>query len=123
MTCSSGSASGVCRTAPNGWRPARWRARREPSVPVSSDRFAGHRIEAEAGRGGMGVVYRARHLRLDRVGALKLLPVSARSEREWRLLAALDHPHVIPVYEAGVQDGQAYLSMRWVNGGDLAARL
>src|SRR4051812_50103883 len=71
----------------------------------------------------MGVVYRARNLRLDRVVALKVVPPNARSEREWRLLAALDHPNVIPIYEAGEEDGKAYLSMRWVSGGDLAARL
>src|SRR3954447_16184314 len=71
----------------------------------------------------MGVVYRARNLRLDRVVALKVVPPNARSEREWRLLAALDHPNVIPIYEAGEEDGKAYLSMRWVSGGDLAPRL
>jgi streptogramin lyase len=105
-------------------------------VPVSSElavgsEFAGHRIEAEAGAGGMGVVYRATHLLLERTVALKLIAPGlaanpafrSRFEREWRLLAALEHPNVIPIYEAGEVDGRPYLSMRWVSGGDLASRL
>jgi hypothetical protein len=105
-------------------------------VPASSDlrvgtEFAGHRIEAEAGHGGMGVVYRATHMRLERTVALKLIAPGlardaafvSRFEREWRLLAALEHPNVIGVYEAGEVDGRLYLSLRWVSGGDLAARL
>src|SRR4051794_3097256 len=71
----------------------------------------------------MGVVYRARHLRLDRVVALKLLPPNPRSEREWRLLAALDHPNVIPIYEAGEAEGHAYVVLRWIPGGVLAGGL
>ena len=79
----------------------------------------------------MGVVYRATHIRLGRTVALKLIaPALARDagfvsrfEREWRLLAALEHPNVIPIYEAGEVDERPYLSMRWVSGGDLAARL
>ncbi len=95
------------------------------------DEFAGHRIEEEAGAGGMGVVYRATHLLLERTVALKLIaPGLARNpafrsrfEREWRLLAALEHPNVIGIYEAGEVDDRPYLSMRWVAGGDLARRL
>src|SRR4051812_31387834 len=79
----------------------------------------------------MGVVYRAPPLLLGRTVALKLIaPGPARDpafrsrfEREWRLLAALEHPNVIPIYEAGEEEGRPYLSMRWVSGGDLAARL
>ena len=89
--------------------------------------FAGCRIESVAGRGGMGVVYRATQLPLGRTVALKVVaPERAadatfhgRFERETRLAAALDHPNVIPVYEAGEQDGRLYLVMRWVQGGDL----
>ena len=95
------------------------------------DEFAGHRIEAEASAGGMGVVYRATHLLLERTVALKLIAPSlasnpafrSRFEREWRLLAALDHPNVIDIYEAGEFEGRPYLCMRWVEGGDLAQRL
>jgi serine/threonine-protein kinase len=95
------------------------------------DVFAGYRIEAEAGHGGMGVVFRAVELELERLVALKIVdPVLARDRefaerfrREWRLLASLDHPNVIPIYGAGETEGRLYLSMRWSRGGDLATRL
>src|SRR5215217_7301503 len=93
--------------------------------------FAGHRIDAVAGRGGMGVVYRATDLTLDRPVALKLLTPSlardrvfrARFERECRLAAALDHPNVVPVFHAGAERGALYLTMRYVEGTDLRALL
>jgi hypothetical protein len=93
--------------------------------------FAGCRIEAVAGRGGMGVVYRATELSLGRPVALKLLaPERARDaefrerfQRESRMAAAIDHPNVIPVYAAGEQDGSLYLVMRYVGGTDLHALL
>jgi hypothetical protein len=89
--------------------------------------FAGCRIEEVVGRGGMGVVYRATQLRLMRPVALKLLAADraadpefrTRFEREWRMAAAIDHPHVIPVYEAGEEDGRLYLVLRIVEGSDL----
>jgi hypothetical protein len=95
------------------------------------DEFAGCRIEAIAGRGGMGVVYRATELSLGRPVALKLLaPDRAgdrefreRFQREWRMAASIDHPNVIPVYAAGEQDGSLYLVMRYVGGTDLHALL
>jgi ketosteroid isomerase-like protein len=95
------------------------------------DEFAGCRIEAVAGRGGMGVVYRATQLRLGRPVALKLLPPERagdpefreRFERESRMAAAIDHPNVIPVYAAGEEDGHLYLVMRYVGGTDLQALL
>ena len=75
-------------------------------------------------RGGMGVVYRATDLRLDRPVALKLVaPELAGDERfrsrflkEPRLAAALDHPNVVPIYEAGEHDGRLFLAMRFVPG-------
>jgi serine/threonine protein kinase len=93
--------------------------------------FAGHRIDGLAGRGGMGVVYRATDLVLDRPVALKLIAprlaqdptFRARFEREFRLAAALDHPHVVPVYRAGEEDGQLYVTMRYVEGTDLGTLL
>src|SRR5262249_22337126 len=83
--------------------------------------------EAVAGRGGMGIVYRATQLSLARPVALKLIaPEHAadasfreRFQRESRMAAAIDHPNVIPVYEAGEEDGRLYLVMRWVAGTDL----
>src|SRR4051794_11085409 len=89
--------------------------------------FGGYRIEGIAGHGGMGVVYRATQLGLGRTVALKLIAPDVahdprfreRFKRESRLAASIDHPNVIPVYEAGEADGSLFLSMRWVEGADL----
>ncbi|WP_367325405.1 serine/threonine-protein kinase [Streptomyces sp. HUAS ZL42] len=88
---------------------------------------ASYRVEQEIGRGGMAVVYRARDLRLDRTVALKLLaPELARNDtfrqrftHESRVAAAIDHPHIVPVFEAGETDGILYIAMRYVSGSDL----
>jgi predicted Ser/Thr protein kinase len=93
--------------------------------------FAGCRVEELIGRGGMGMVYRGTDLRLDRPVAIKLIAtehatdeaVRRRFEREARLMAAIDHPNVIPVYAAGEQDGHLYLVMRYVAGTDLHLQL
>src|SRR3954452_20634437 len=92
---------------------------------------AGYRIEEVAGRGGMGVVYRARQVALDRVVALKLIAPElsgdesfrARFARESRIAASLDHPNVIPVYEAGEDGDRLFIAMRFVEGTDLAQML
>jgi YVTN family beta-propeller protein len=89
--------------------------------------FAGYRIESEIGRGGMGVVYRAHHLALDRECALKLISPSLsndprfreRFQRESRLAASLEHPNVVQVDHAGDEGGILYLAMRLVEGSDL----
>ncbi|MBT2387207.1 serine/threonine protein kinase [Streptomyces sp. ISL-11] len=93
--------------------------------------IASYRVESEIGRGGMAVVYRARDLRLDRVVALKLLaPELARNDtfrlrfgHESQVAAAIDHPHIVPVFEAGEADGLLYIAMRYVAGQDLRALL
>jgi serine/threonine protein kinase len=87
----------------------------------------GYRIDDIAGRGGMGVVYRATQLALDRTVALKLIaPEIAgdegfreRFKRESRTAASIEHPNVIPVHEAGEVDGRLYIAMRYVDGTDL----
>jgi len=93
---------------------------------------AGYRIEDVAGRGGMGVVYRARDIALDRVVALKVIaPEHARDPkfrrrfvRESLATAGVDHPNVIPVYDAGEDSGgQLYIAMRFVEGDDLGSLL
>src|SRR3954468_15280498 len=92
---------------------------------------AGYRIESVAGRGGMGVVYLARQTALDRPVALKLIaPDLARDEafrarfaRESRIAASLDHPNVIPVYEAGEDGDRLFIAMRFVEGTDLGRML
>jgi hypothetical protein len=89
--------------------------------------FVGYRIEDVIGRGGMGVVYRAHDLRLKRTVALKLIaPELARDERfrerfsrETELAMSLEHPNVVPIYDAGDVDGRIYLTMRLVVGTDL----
>src|SRR5215210_1115031 len=93
----------------------------------TGDDFAGHRITGVAGRGGMGVVYRAVQLDLDRAVALKLIAPQLAEDpafrdrfvRESRLAAAIDHPNVIPIYYTGEHDGQLYIAMRYVEGSDL----
>ena len=93
--------------------------------------FAGYRIDSPIGRGGMGVVYRAWDVSLERPVALKVIaPELAQDERfrsrflrESRLAASLDHPHVVPIHEAGERDGQLYLAMRYVEGSDLRTLL
>jgi serine/threonine protein kinase len=89
--------------------------------------FADHRIEAVAGRGGMGVVYRARQLSLDRTVALKVIApaliedpaIRRRFLRESKIAASIDHPNVIPIYYTGEEDGVAFIAMRYVPGDDL----
>jgi serine/threonine-protein kinase len=93
--------------------------------------IGGYRIESVIGRGGMSVVYLARHEGLERQAALKLLaPELAENEgfrqrfvRESRIAAGLDHPNVIPVYDAGEADGVLYIAMRYVRGSDLKTLL
>ena len=93
--------------------------------------FAGCRLEAVAGRGGMGTVFQATQLALQRPVALKAiapdlaadLAFRERFERESRLAASIDHPNVIPVYQAGELDGTLYVIMRWVEGEDLRTLL
>ena len=90
--------------------------------------FAGHRIEGVVGRGGMGVVYRATEIDLGRQVALKLVAPElagdssfrTRFERECRTAASIDHPNVIPIFDAGEESGLLYLTMRYVPGTDLA---
>jgi streptogramin lyase len=88
---------------------------------------AGYRIDALIARGGMGVVYRATHLDLERPVALKVIAhelveregFRERFQRESRLAASLDHPAVVPVFDAREADGELIVAMRLVAGGDL----
>jgi YVTN family beta-propeller protein len=94
-------------------------------------RLAGYQIQALLGRGGMGVVYLAEQQRPHRQVALKLLEARAtggeafrqRFLRESELAAAIDHPNVLPVYDAGETDGALWIAMRYVDGTDLATLL
>jgi DNA-binding NarL/FixJ family response regulator/tRNA A-37 threonylcarbamoyl transferase component Bud32 len=98
---------------------------------VVGSQFAGYRIDAILGRGGMGVVFRATDLALDRTVALKQIapeavadPVSRdRFERECRLAAAIDHPHAVQIFHAGEHEGVLYLTMRYIDGPNMLTLL
>ena len=107
-----------------------------PPAPPQGDleigcTFAGHRVDAVAGRGGMGIVYRATDLMLGRRVALKLMAPGlaadptyrARFLSECRLAAAIDHPHAVDVFHAGEASGRLYVTMRFIDGTDLRAIL
>ena len=89
--------------------------------------LAGYRLETQVGAGGMAVVFRARDERLNRLVALKILAPALTSDAEFRArfiaesraAAAVDDPHIIPVYDAGEADGVLFIAMRFVRGGDL----
>ena len=95
------------------------------------DEIGSYRIEALAGRGGMGLVYRARQRRPDRTVAIKVIAPElaadpafrARFEQESATAAEIEHPNVIPVYEVGDEDGLLFISMRFVQGVDLGRLL
>jgi DNA-binding beta-propeller fold protein YncE len=100
-------------------------------MPELGTQFAGYRIDDVVGRGGMGVVYRATELALDRPVALKLIAPELAGDasfrerflRESRLAASIDHAGILPVYQAGEADGELYLANRFVDGTDLRALL
>ena len=93
----------------------------------AGSRIAGYRLEEQIGEGGMAVVFRARDERLQRQVALKILaPTLAADEefrrrfiRESRSAAAVDDPHIVPVFEAGDANGVLFIAMRYVPGGDV----
>ena len=103
----------------------------QPPAMVDDSRvgteLGGYRIERVIGRGGMSSVYLAHHVRLERRVALKLLaPELADSERfrdrflrESRLAASIDHPNIVPIYDADEADGTLFIAMRYVEGSDL----
>jgi tetratricopeptide (TPR) repeat protein len=100
-------------------------------APRAPTRCGRYELRERLGYGGMGVVYLGRDPELKRFAAVKLLRAGlaagpgelARFQREAELLARLRHPNLVPVYEAGEQDGQPYLAMEYVSGGSLADRL
>src|SRR4051812_10889173 len=97
---------------------------REAGAEAKLPEIPGYIVEAVVGRGGMGVVYRARHLKLNRAVALKMLlagsyasPIElARFKREAEAVAALTHPNIVQVYDVGEVDGHPYYTMEFVAG-------
>ena len=100
-------------------------------IPRIGDEFAGYRLVSLLGHGGMSIVYRAEHIALERTVALKLLSprlsddedFRERFQRESKVAASLEHPNIIPIYEAGGENGVFYIAMRYVDGADLKTRL
>src|SRR5213593_2390042 len=99
--------------------------------PTSPRQIAHYEILDKLGAGGMGVVYKARDTRLDRLVAIKLLPEGfagdrerlARFGREARLLATLNHPNIASIYGLEEADGKPFLVLELVRGKTLAERL
>ena len=98
-----------------------------PELPLVGDEFAGYRLRAVLGKGGMSTVYQAENPRLGNVIALKVLAPELASDdvfrtrflEESRIAAAMNHPHVIPIHDMGSGDGLLYIAMRCVSGTDL----
>jgi serine/threonine protein kinase len=94
------------------------------AIPEQIGRYI---IKSELGRGGMATVYRAFDPSFDREVAIKVLPremlhdpqFRSRFEREIKMIASLEHPSIVPVYDVGDDNGQPYFVMRFMNGGSL----
>jgi serine/threonine-protein kinase len=102
-----------------------------PTTSVGLPHIVGYEVECVLGRGGMGVVYRARHLKLNRTVAIKMLLSGtyagpqelARFLREAKSVAGLRHPNIVQVHDVGDVEGQPYFTMEFLEGGNLAQKI
>jgi eukaryotic-like serine/threonine-protein kinase len=128
---SSGESPNNAEGAPGNARSEAGRQRTvvgTPSSAVRGQKFGNYELLEKIGQGGMGVVYKARQINLDRIVALKLLPfgqfsredVVQRFHTEATAAAALQHPNIVAIHDVGEQDGQHYFSMDFVTGQTLA---
>ncbi len=109
----------------------RRRPRYDLGEPEALPQIPGYELEALIGQGGMGVVYRARHIKLDRVVAVKMLLAGDHAStkelaglmREAQAVAGLKHPHIVQVHDFGELDGLPYFTMEYLEGGSLARKL